>query len=126
MLLKHLHRASLRKLTIEAGSTRADNSSDKHNPPMSLPLAQVAINHDKDYGRPDVSRIASANGSWDHLAINRIAKVPMGTGTAPPVSSFTHSRSSMSSTANGARVSSDAPRKLTPTGGKSLKDVGDV
>lgn len=46
---------------------------------------QVAISSEKSYAdRPEVSRIASANGSWDHLAVNKMAKQPMGTGTAPP------------------------------------------
>lgn len=46
---------------------------------------QVVTNPNKDYTeRPDVTRIASSNGSWDHLAINKIARMPMGTGTAPP------------------------------------------
>lgn len=48
-------------------------------------MMQVVVNPAKDYtDRPEVTRIASSNGSWDHLAVNKIARMPMGTGTAPP------------------------------------------
>jgi hypothetical protein len=53
--------------------------------PTHSPNLQVAISDHKSYAdRPEVTRIASSNGSWDHLAVNKMAKQPMGTGTAPP------------------------------------------
>jgi hypothetical protein len=104
--------------------------------PLSCP--QVAISHDKNYaGRAEVSRIASSNGSWDHLAVNKMARVPMGTGTAPlppaprrPSSISFRSSSSIrtGSLQSVGRTGSHAVRDSAhnPEHKKSLKDVTEV
>lgn len=85
-------------------------------------VTQVA-GADKDYtDRPDVSRIASSNGAWDHLAVNKLATVPMGTGTAPALPT-TRSPSSML-----VRGTSSTSRPGSHTSGPHMgrngKDVG--
>jgi len=40
--------------------------------------SQVIISPTKDYDQDVAKRIASSNGNWDHLAVNRLASTPVG------------------------------------------------
>lgn len=85
---------------------------------------------DKDYNRPEVERLASANGNWPELAVNNFAQVPMGSGTAPHTHSRLSSISGRSSfMAPGMRSRSSAAGSVhhkDDSANAGGKDVGDV